>query len=74
MTDRKRFGFVNDRLACRRGREPMRAFSLREVEGEQGAGQDVDPIVLAEKARHEEGWPSPSGYLTRIGMAFAIYI
>jgi len=31
----------------------MRAFSLLKVEGEQETGQDVDPIALAEKARHE---------------------
>jgi hypothetical protein len=36
-----------------RPREPMRAFSLLKVEGEQETGQTVDPVALAEKARHE---------------------
>ena len=31
----------------------MRAFSLLKVEGEQETGQTVDPVALAEKARHE---------------------
>jgi Family of unknown function (DUF6505) len=41
-------------LRPRGERKPMRAFSLLEVEGEEGTGEDVDLIALAKDRRHDQ--------------------